>query len=181
MDEIKLLGEKTCSNIKSIQDFQVFTGHSYAMYLEMVRLGHLSGSVQNTQTQTNLSKEEMSKILSGYLDNELQQIVFYEVVACFDYFFVDFSKLKRIPGNLKFEEKLKICGVSEDDILRLNEIRQTRHCFAHNSGFIDKKYIEKSGKFSRGGVGDKLVMSRPYAYGSLNFIKNKITEFIDKQ
>jgi len=180
MDDIKLLGERTISNIKSIQDFQVFTGHSYSMYLEMVKLGYLNGSVTNIQTQTSISKEEMSKILLGYMDNELQQIVFYEVVACFDYFFVDFSKLKRIKENLKFEEKLKICGVSEDDILKLNEIRQTRHCFAHNSGFVDKKYIDKSGKFSRGGIGIKLVMNRPYAYDSLNFIKNKIIEFVDK-
>ncbi len=180
MDKIKLLGEETILNIKKIQDFQVFTGHSYDVYSKMVKLGHLKGSVYNTQTKTDLSKEEMSKILLCYLDNELQQIVFYEIVACFDYFIESLSKIKKISQDSKFHIKLKTLVGVEDYILRLNEIRNTRHCFAHKSGIIDKEYVDRCGKFSRGKIGDKLAMDRPYTYDSINFIKKMVIELVSK-
>src|SRR5688500_16596595 len=87
------LRNRAITEIERLQDFHVFTGHSYDRYAKMVAAGHLTGTVTNIRTRTTLTEKEVAHILLSYLDDELPQIVLYQVVSEFERFLFDFLKL----------------------------------------------------------------------------------------
>lgn len=93
IEELRKLEARALTNIERLQDFQAFTGHSYDRYSQMVDAGHLTGTVQNVRTKTNLNVTEIAKLLLEFLDDDLLRVSLYQVIADFEDFFFDFLTL----------------------------------------------------------------------------------------
>ena len=117
---IELLNElekRSIEEIENLQDFHVFTGHSYDRYLKMVKNGILKGSVTNIRTDRTFKDEEVASLLLGYLDNELPSIVLYQLVSHFEGFFFDFLSilLKTNPHALSQDRQVKVRDIIQEN------------------------------------------------------------------
>lgn len=110
LDRFRELAARARSDIERLQDFHVFTGFSYDGFNKMVGAGHLTGSVTNVRTSTNLPVADVASILLNYLDEELPRVVIYQVVSHFEEFFFDFLAvlLQNNPSALPAEQKITV-------------------------------------------------------------------------
>ncbi|MEW6673941.1 MAG: hypothetical protein AB1427_19785 [Thermodesulfobacteriota bacterium] len=121
-DMLLELRNRTIADIVQLQDFHVFTGYSYDRYAKMVAAGHLTGNVTNLRTSTTLADKEVADILLAYLDDDLPQVVLYQVVAYYETFFFDFLKilLQNNPYALSQKRQLAVQEVlSQSDLQKL--------------------------------------------------------------
>lgn len=108
--QLEVLARDAISDIERLQDFQVFTGHSYDRYSKMVSAGHLKESVQNVRTKSTLPGTDLAKVLLGYLDDDLPRVVLYQAVADYEAFFFAFlAVLLRInPRALSLKRQVTV-------------------------------------------------------------------------
>ncbi len=109
-DMILELRTRAIADIERLQDFHVFTGHSYDRYEKMVAAGHLTGTVTNVRTRAAQTEKEVADLLLSYLDNELPQVVLYQLVSEFERFFFDFLKflMQQNPRALSQKRQLTV-------------------------------------------------------------------------
>ena len=81
------------TNLILLRDFHVFTGHSYGSYDEGVKDGQIKGIVANGRTGTTFEAKYVAHLLLQYLDEELPQVVLYQLVSYFESFFFDLLKV----------------------------------------------------------------------------------------
>jgi hypothetical protein len=93
VERLRNLEKSAVNNIERLQDFHVFTGHSYDRYSRMVEAGHITGSVTNVRTNSDLDVSDLAAWLLKYLDDDLPRVVIYQVVSEFEYFFFELLKL----------------------------------------------------------------------------------------
>ena len=106
INRIQALSTRTEGDIAQLQDFHVFTGHSYDRYAKMVEADHIRESVYNTRTQTNVISDDLAHILLAYLDNDLPRVVLYQSIAYFESFLFDFLEI--LVGQKVRREKRKV-------------------------------------------------------------------------
>ena len=115
------------SALAALQDFHVFTGHSYQQYAEMVKAGHIRGSIHNARTGTAVEAVEMASILRGYFDTDLSRVVLYQAVAHFEFFYFGFLAmlLRFNPRALSTDRQVAVNGqtVFSERYARAREIR----------------------------------------------------------
>gem|GEM_PF-3241479 len=122
-ERLNELQARTVVEIERLQDFHVFTGHSYGRYHMMVEQGHISDTVVNVRTQTNMSSQDLAVLLLKYLDGELPIVVTYQIVSCFEYFFFEFLKIL-LQDNCNALNKKKMLSVENVlDASNLNELK----------------------------------------------------------
>jgi len=115
LDRLNAVASDNINAIVQLQDFQVFTGHSYDRYSKMVDAGHLKESVTNARTNTSASSKDLSRQLIGYLDGELPLVCLYQIVAHFEAFFFDFLALLLLhnPHALSAKRQVTVGEVLE--------------------------------------------------------------------
>jgi hypothetical protein len=57
---------------------------------------------------------------------------------------------------------VKLGCPTDDEIERIAEMTAARDLIIHNSGIVNKTYLDKAGTKARYAVGDQLVIERPY-------------------
>ncbi len=112
-DQLIELRNRSVAQIEKLQDFHIFTGHSYDRYAKMVGAGHLTETVTNVRTATTLADKQVADVLLSYLDDELPQVVLFQVVAAFEGFFFDLLRLllQQNPYALSQQRKLAVADV----------------------------------------------------------------------
>lgn len=90
IEKIENLASHASQTITRLQDFVVLTNYVYSRYAEMVKEGHIRGSVVNAQTETQLNDSELARIVFQYGHDDLPKVVLYEAVAIYETFFFSF-------------------------------------------------------------------------------------------
>jgi len=185
--ELEMVKNLTISKIEKLQDFQVFTGHSYDRYKKMVVAGHLKENVTNIRTKTNISEKQLSSQLLEYLDKDLPIVITYQLIAHFEDFISSLrntlrKKITAFPRRyLNNNETLfKYLKIRKVDIYRYLELDETRDVFAHKGGIADEKYIKRAKQFARARIKEPLPIGRPYTYDSADFLKLFIGKIISR-
>lgn len=184
--ELKLRAK---GEIERLQDFHVFTGHSYDVYSKMVSAKHLAGTtVVNTRTGSTLESADVATELLHYLDDYLPRVVLFELVAVFEDFFRDLQEVapslwqrSRVQGRNgdRYRPTLESLGFAAMTVDTLAELMETRHVFAHRGCLADDKYVRNSGVMARVAAGQRLSAPRAYVYESADFLKRLIVEIAD--
>ena len=63
---------------------------------------------------------------------------------------------------------------TEDEIERIAELKAARDLIIHNSGIVNKIYMDKAGTKARYAMGDKVVIDRPYFDGCWTLAKKLV-------
>jgi len=85
----------------------------------------------------------------------------------------DLNELKYQPVKDWFEKLQEIVNISppsEQQIVRLAEMKASRDLIVHNSGIINEIYIKKVGEAARGRLGDLIAMATPYLKDSFKLL-----------
>jgi hypothetical protein len=148
VDRLLELRKCATADIERLQDFHVFTGHSYNCYAQMVAAGHMIGTVTNVRTSTTLPYEQVADILLTYLDEDLPRVVLYQVVSDFEAFFFDFLKLllQQNPHALSQRRQLTVQEVlAQPDLAKLISylIERELHELQYKSVQEWFEYLEK--------------------------------------
>jgi hypothetical protein len=180
-DRLESLARDRIRAIEALQDFQVFTGHSYDRYSKMVAAGHIKESITNTRTDTSLPAEELAKSLLRLLDTQLPAVCLYELIALLEAFEADLLRLLRDAARARPSSRSAIlncalgpASIGERDFARISELKATRNVCLHNQGIADDKYIGLSGKSARAVLGVQVPVTRPYVYEAADFTKDLV-------
>lgn len=151
-DMLLELRKRAIADIERLQDFHVFTGHSYDRYAKMTAAGHLTGTVTNVRTHTAKTDQEVAEILLSYLDDELPKLVLYQEVSAFETFFFDFLKLlvQHNPHALSQKRQLTVEEVlAQPDLAQLisHVIERELHELQYKNVQEWFTYLEKLIKF----------------------------------
>ena len=65
---------------------------------------------------------------------------------------------------------------TKDEIERIAEMKAGRDLLIHNSGIVNKTYLDKAGTKARFAVGDKLVIDRRYFEGCWRLAKKVVDD-----
>ena len=125
IDELNALKERATSDIRHLQDFHVFTGHSYDRYDKMVAAEHPTDSVTNVRTGNTFDAKQIAELLLKYLDEDLPRVVVYQLVSHFEAFRSDLVKLLRQQNPRALNQRRQII-FAEPDMARLAELKATR-------------------------------------------------------
>lgn len=103
---------------------------------------------QNKQIQVGvaLSVADRGALVLLIAERELNELKYERPTAWFDYL----SKI------------VKLGCPTDDEIERIAEMKAARDLIIHNSGIVNKTYLDKAGTKARFAVGDQLVIERPY-------------------
>ena len=93
-----------------------------------------------------LSAADRDALVLLIAERELNELKYDRPKAWFDY-------MNRI---------IKLGCPTEDEIERIAEMKAARDLLIHNSGIVNKTYLDKAGTKARYAVGDKVVIDRPY-------------------
>jgi hypothetical protein len=93
-----------------------------------------------------LSVADRGALVLLIADRELNELKYDRPRAWFDYM----SKI------------VKLGCPTKDEIERIAEMKAVRDLLIHNSGVVNKTYLDKAGTKARYAVGDPVVMDRPY-------------------
>jgi hypothetical protein len=93
-----------------------------------------------------LSVADRGALVLLIAERELNELKYDRPRAWFDYM----SKI------------VKLGCPTEDEIERIAEMKAVRDLLIHNSGVVNKTYLDKAGTKARYAVGDPVVMDRPY-------------------
>lgn len=148
VEKLRNLEACAVSNIERLQDFHVLTGYSYDRYSKMVEAGHLSGSVKNIRTGTNLDVAQVAKQLLKYLDDDLLRVVIYQVISDFEAFFFDFLELivRNNPHALSQQRHVTVSDVlnnSDMDHLLKYIIQKELHELQYKNVYDWFTYLQK--------------------------------------
>jgi len=98
---LESLEHKCLRAVEALQDFQVFTGHSYDRYSKMVIAGHLKERITNTRTGSSLPAEELAETLLRSLDTQLPTVCLYDLIAILEAFEADLLRLRRAVARAR--------------------------------------------------------------------------------
>lgn len=73
-----------------------------------------------------------------------------------------------------FRKALSI-DISDEEWNKWYEIKATRDIIVHNLGIINETYIEKTGTFARGNIGDTIILDTSYFLSTIKFMKKIIS------
>jgi hypothetical protein len=93
-----------------------------------------------------LSAADRESLVSLIAERELNELKYERPTKWFDYM----NKIVRLGCPTK------------DEIERVSEMKAARDLIIHNSGIVNKTYLDKAGTKARYSLGDKLVIERPY-------------------
>jgi hypothetical protein len=93
-----------------------------------------------------LSAADRDALVLLIAERELNELKYDRPTAWFDY----------------MNKIVKLGCPTKDEIERIAEMKAARDLIIHNSGIVNKTYLEKAGTKARYPVGDKLVIERPY-------------------
>ena len=93
-----------------------------------------------------LSAADRGSLVLLIADRELNELKYDRPRAWFDYM----SKI------------VKLGCPTEEEIDRIAEMKVARDLLIHNSGIVNKTYLDKAGTKARYAVGDQVVIDRPY-------------------
>lgn len=93
-----------------------------------------------------LSAADREALVWLIAERELNELKYDRPRAWFDYM----SKI------------VKLGCPTEDEIERIAEMKATRDLLIHNSGIVNKIYMDKAGSKARFAIGDRVVIDRPY-------------------
>jgi hypothetical protein len=79
----------------------------------MVAVGHITGTVTNVRTQSNVTSQDLAAVLLGYLDDDLPRVVLYEAVSQFEALFFNLvgSLLQFNPKALSQKRQVTVGDV----------------------------------------------------------------------
>ena len=178
IDELNALKERATSDIRHLQDFHVFTGHSYDRYDKMVAAEHPTDSVTNVRTGNTFDAKQIAELLLKYLDEDLPRVVVYQLVSHFEAFRSDLVKLLRQQNPRALNQRRQII-FAEPDMARLAELKATRDIIAHNAGIANSTYLRKAGTLARAQLGERLKIDRPYTYEAGDFLSRLVVDLIN--
>ena len=93
-----------------------------------------------------LSATDRAALVLLIAERELNELKYDRPKAWFDYM-----------GKI-----VKLKCPTEDEIERIAEMKAARDLIIHNSGIVNKIYLDKAGTKARYATGDKVVIDRPY-------------------
>jgi hypothetical protein len=93
-----------------------------------------------------LSAADRGALVLLIAERELNELKYNRPRAWFDYM----SKI------------IKLGCPTEEEIERIAEMKAARDLLIHNSGIVNKTYLEKAGATGRYAIGDPVVIDRPY-------------------
>jgi len=106
---------------------------------------HLSQKKQ-IEVEVALSAPDRGALVLLIAEHELNELKYKRPKAWFDYM-----------GKI-----VKLNCPTEDEIERIAEFKAARDLIIHNSGIVNKTYLDKAGTNARYAVGDKVAIDRPY-------------------
>jgi len=120
----------------------------------------------NIQGSDNNKKVEISELLECKTYDSIVELIIERQLASLFY-----------AGPKKQLEYLeKVLNIKADETVwnKWFEIKATRDLIVHNSGIINKIYIEKVGENARGKVGDSILVDKQYFENTLATIKSLV-------
>jgi hypothetical protein len=93
-----------------------------------------------------LSAVDRAALILLIAERELNELKYDRPVAWFEY----------------MNKIVKLGCPTSDEIDRIVEMKAARDLIIHNSGIVNKTYLDKAGAKARYALGDKLVIERPY-------------------
>jgi hypothetical protein len=117
-------------------------------FLELLLTNDPRHLAQKKQIEVSfaLSAADRRALILLIAERELNELKYDRPKAWFDY-------LNRI---------VNLGCPTEDEIERIAEMKSDRDLLIHNSGIVNKTYLDKAGTKARYAVGDKVVIDRPY-------------------
>ena len=84
-------------------------------------------------------------------------------------------RYRSVPDWFRFLGKIvNLNAVSQPDIDRVSELKATRDAHLHNRGIANETYVRKAGGLARAQAGQPVLVSRPYVYDAVDFLKDFI-------
>ena len=93
-----------------------------------------------------LSAADKDALVLLIVERELNELKYDRPKAWFDY----------------MNKIIKLGCPTEDEIERIAKMKAARDLIIHNSGFVNKTYLDKVGSKARYALGDQVVINRPY-------------------
>ena len=106
-----------------------------------------------------LSAVDRQALVLLIAERELNELKYDRPRAWFDY-------MNRI---------IKLGCPTEDEIERIAEMKAARDLLIHNSGIVNKTYLDKAGAKARHAVGDQVVIDRTY-FGDCWVLAKKLVD-----
>jgi hypothetical protein len=111
-----------------------------------------------------LDRPDMEQLIEFLIQKELHELRYNNVQAWFTY-------LKRV---------INLHSIKPEDSVRIAELKATRDVFAHNQGIANDIYVGKAGDLARAQPGQQLTLSRPYLYGSSDYLKSLVSKLTEE-
>lgn len=122
-------------------------------------------TILNSENKTRQEKSEFkiskdnlmsSEILNNIINKEVDKMSYGNIVSLLN----EFIKIFDIPSI-----------ISEDDLDKLIEIKETRNLLLHNNLIVNDKYLSKTKNLKRSiKPGDRISIDKEYALDSLSFV-----------
>jgi hypothetical protein len=120
---------------------------------------HALSQKRQVAVEDIIAAADMPSLIGYLINSELENLRYKRVDEWFAF-------LRKVIG---------LSSIKPEDIERIAELKASRDILAHNASITNDIYVRKAGKLARGEPGQRLPMTRPYVYGSADFLKEFIS------